>query len=138
MQHKKSFLFFLLIATCFCFILAAKPHYTCQTNEWLAPKSADLVKNPLISDLSATAEGKKIFKQMCAICHGNTGKGDGIAGISLNPRPTNLSLAKIQSQSDGALFWKMTEGRAPMASYKEALSEQQRWKLVNYIRTLKK
>ncbi|PCJ24785.1 MAG: cytochrome c class I [Flavobacteriales bacterium] len=105
---------------------------------WIAPKSASIVKNPLKGKASATAEGKKLFTQMCAICHGKKGKGDGMAGMSLNPRPTNFAKEGVQSQTDGAIFWKITEGRAPMASYKAALTTNQRWQLVNYIRTLKK
>ena len=106
--------------------------------KWEAPASTDNLKNPYADNAEATAAGKKLYKQMCAICHGNKGKGDGIAGMGLTPRPADFSLAEIQEQSDGALYWKMTEGRAPMASYKDALKEEQRWQLVNYLRTLKK
>jgi len=75
---------------------------------------------------------------MCVICHGAKGKGDGIAGVSLNPKPGNFTIERIQSQTDGAIFWKLTNGKAPMAAYKEILTETQRWELVNYIRTFKK
>jgi mono/diheme cytochrome c family protein len=109
-----------------------------QNSEWKAPVSANQLKNPIKGNVSATEEGKKLYKQMCAICHGNTGKGDGMAGMSLNPRPANFTTEKVQSQTDGAIYWKLTEGRSPMASYKNILKEEQRWQLVNYIRTLKK
>lgn len=109
-----------------------------QTGEWKAPASADKLKNPLFANSAATQKGKKLYKQMCAICHGNSGKGAGMAGMSLNPRPSDFTSAKLQNQSDGAIYWKMTEGRTPMASYKDILKEEQRWQLVNYIRTLKK
>lgn len=109
-----------------------------QNREWKAPPEADKLKNPFKGNITATDEGKKIYKQMCAICHGNTGKGDGMAGMSLNPRPSNFTTEKVQSQSDGAIYWKLTEGRPPMAAYKNILKEEQRWQLVNYIRTLKK
>lgn len=114
------------------------PNLFGQTTAWVAPASADNLKNPIKNDANAILEGKKLFKQLCEICHGAKGKGDGIAGLSLKPKPANFTIAKIQQQTDGALYWKMTEGRAPMASYKEALTETQRWQLVNYIRTLKK
>jgi mono/diheme cytochrome c family protein len=42
----------------------------------------------------------------------------------------------VQQQSDGALFYKITEGRGPMPSFKTTLTEQQRWDVVNHIRTL--
>ena len=74
---------------------------------------------------------------LCVICHGAKGKGDGMGGAGLTPKPTDLTNADVQAQTDGALFWKLTEGRPPMASYKTALPEKKRWELINYIRTLK-
>jgi mono/diheme cytochrome c family protein len=105
---------------------------------WVAPKSADAIKNPLKGSSSATAEGKKLYSQMCAICHGNKGKGDGIGATALNPKPANYSKEVVQGQSDGAIYWKLSTGRTPMASYKEILTPIKRWQLVNYIRTFKK
>ena len=105
--------------------------------KWIAPKSSEQLGNPLKDDKEATKAGKKPFQQLCAICHGTYGKGDGLAGAALNPKPTDLTLPEIQKQSDGALYWKITEGRSPMAGYKDALTETNRWQLVNYMRTLK-
>ena len=106
-----------------------------QTN-WVAPAGADSYKNPYLGNSGAIAAGKTLFQQLCAICHGNKGKGDGMAGMSLKPRPANLASKRVQAQTDGAIYWKLTEGNPPMASYNEALTEQQRWQLVNYIRQL--
>lgn len=103
---------------------------------WKAPSSANNLKNPYAGNANATAAGKALFNQFCAICHGNRGKGDGLAGMTLKPRPANFTKNAVQLQTDGAIFWKITEGRAPMASYKSVLTEQQRWQLVNYIRQL--
>jgi hypothetical protein len=66
------------------------------------------------------------------------GKGDGMGGAGLTPKPSNLTSDAVQSQTDGAIFWKITEGRTPMASYKASIPEKKRWQLVNYMRTLKK
>ncbi len=106
--------------------------------EWKAPAWADTLKNPFANDAKAIEAGQKIYAQLCAICHGNTGKGDGVAGMALNPRPANLTSDKVQSQSDGAIYWKITTGRPPMASYQASLTDEQRWQLVNYIRSLGK
>ncbi len=105
---------------------------------WVAPAEADQLKNPLAGNEDATKKGKKLYAQMCSICHGDKGKGDGIAGAALKPTPANFTSEKVQDESDGAIFWKMSEGRTPMAAYKGSLKEEQRWQLVNYIRTLKK
>ena len=107
-----------------------------KTGAWAAPKSQDALQNPLKDDPAAVLEGKKIFTATCAICHGETGKGNGAASVALDPRPANFLSINVRNESDGAIFWKMTQGRPPMASYKTLLTETQRWQLVEYIRKL--
>lgn len=106
-------------------------------DKWIAPASADKIVNPLKNDANAGESGKKIYKVLCVVCHGTKGKGDGVGGAGLTPKPTNLTTAEFQSQTDGAIFWKMDEGRPPMASYKTIIPEKNRWEIINYIRTLK-
>ncbi len=111
------------------------------TVSWIAPAEANALVNPLKGDFYATQDGKKTFNQMCVICHGEKGKGDGFAGATLTPRPANLAdggICKEASckETDGAIFWKLTTGKSPMASYKTILSDEKRWQLVNYIRQL--
>jgi len=125
-----SIVFLLFIGTCTNEMMAQ--------STWKAPKSADDKVNPLSGDAAAAKKGKKVYTQMCTICHGAKGKGDGVAGASLSPKPANFTSAAIQAESDGAIFWKLTEGKAPMAGYKDMLTDTQRWELVNYIRTFKK
>ncbi|MDG2431130.1 cytochrome c [Flavobacterium sp.] len=108
-----------------------------QQKKWVAPATADKIVNPLKDDGNAAASGKKLYTAMCFVCHGPKGKGDGVAGAGLTPKPTNLTSVEVQSQSDGAIFWKIAEGRAPMASYKNSIPEKKRWEIINYIRTLK-
>jgi mono/diheme cytochrome c family protein len=108
----------------------------CQASDWIAPKSADALKNPFKGDAQAAEQGKMFFTTICFVCHGNQGKGDGINAASLERKPANLTSRAVQRQSDGALFWKISEGNPPMLSFKDALSEEQRWQVVNYIREL--
>jgi len=105
---------------------------------WKSPKSADEIKNPLNGDSKSIKEGKKLFNQLCAICHGSKGKGDGVASAGLNPKPTSFKSETFSKQTDGAIFWKITNGNAPMASYDKPLTKTQRWQIINYIRTFKK
>lgn len=109
-----------------------------QNSKWTAPKDADNLKNPVPSSTQAIEEGKTLYTTYCVACHGEKGKGDGVAAAGLNVKPADHSSATIQNQTDGALFWEMTEGHNPMPSYKQAFNETQRWELVNYIRTLAK
>ena len=56
------------------------PSSIAVSGEWKAPPEADKLKNPYKENVEATAEGKKIYTQYCAVCHGDKGKGDGMAG----------------------------------------------------------
>ena len=107
-----------------------------KTTNWEAPASANEVKNPYKNDASVLPEGKKLYLSMCSVCHGETGKGNGDASVTLSPHPANFLSINVENESDGAIFWKLTEGKPPMASYKTLLTEDQRWKLVTYIRNL--
>ena len=104
--------------------------------EWKAPARAAAKKNPAAADAASIGRGKTVYTAECASCHGNSGKGDGSAAKDLVKTPGDMT--KLGSQSDGALFWKITEGKKPMASFATKLSEQQRWDVINYMRTLKK
>ena len=73
------------------------------------------------------------------LCHGEKGMGDGTRRKTIKVKPANFTDPKLMSvETDGSLFWKMTEGRGPMPSWKDDLSEKERWQLVNYIRKLGK
>lgn len=109
-----------------------------QTVPWVAPSSADALKNPFANNEDATKKGKKLYNQFCSICHGDKGKGDGIAGVALTPKPGNFTTDKVQSQTDGAIFWKIRTGNPPMAPYKDIIKDDEIWALINYIRTFSK
>lgn len=109
-----------------------------QHTPWVTPKASLDLKNPVPVDNAALAEGKQLYTTNCSPCHGVKGKGDGPAASALNPKPADHTSATVQSQTDGSLFWKLSEGRNPMPGYKKILTDKQRWELVNYIRTLSK
>lgn len=109
-----------------------------QMAKFVAPASADAVVNPLKGNAAATAEGKKLYTANCIVCHGEKGQGDGVAAAGLAKSPADHSSAAVQKQTDGAIFWKLSEGNTPMPAYKAVYNETQRWQLVNYIRTLSK
>ena len=104
-------------------------------DEWKAPTRAAKKKNPVPADEKSIAVGKEVYIHQCLSCHGPTGRGDGPASKDLNPKPHNLGAANVAEQSDGALFWKITEGKKPMPSFEKLISEDERWHVINYIRT---
>jgi mono/diheme cytochrome c family protein len=106
--------------------------------KWTAPASADAVKNPVAPDPSSIEAGKKTYKKECFSCHGKGGEGNGPQAKDLETPPGNLRLPETQKQTDGAMFWKISEGKKPMPTLKAKLSEAERWNVVNYVRTLKK
>ena len=109
-----------------------------QSKPWPVPRDALTVKNPMATQASSILTGKALYTTYCSPCHGDKGKGDGIASAALSSKPADHTSASIQAETDGSLFYKISEGRTPMPQYKSALNETQRWELVNYIRTLAK
>jgi mono/diheme cytochrome c family protein len=104
-----------------------------------APQPGDDLRNPSIDKRSSALDGKELFVQHCASCHGSEGLGNGPAGASVIPKPDNLTSDEIHKQSDGALFLGISNGaHGVMISWKFILSDTQRWHLVDYIRELRK
>lgn len=102
---------------------------------WAAPASEKAKKNPLASDQKAVEQGAKVAKINCVSCHGDKGKGNGPAAVALNPKPADWTSKRVQDEADGEIFWKITNGRGPMPSWRH-LPENDRWAVVRYIRTL--
>jgi mono/diheme cytochrome c family protein len=127
-----------------CALLASSPFVgriaaADDDKPWVAPEAARQVKNPVPVNPESLAAGAQLFHENCAPCHGDTGKGDGDTGKILKKKPANFTDAKLMSEeTDGSLFWKMSEGRGPMPSWKDELSDKERWQLVNFIRKLTK
>jgi mono/diheme cytochrome c family protein len=104
--------------------------------EWKAPPETKKMKNPEKGSAAVEA-GKKLAETNCVTCHGPQGKGNGPAAAALPTKPADWTSAKVKSETDGELFWKISNGRGPMPPWKH-LSEKERWDLVAYIRSLQK
>lgn len=105
--------------------------------KWTAPPEAKKLRNPVASTADNLNAARAIFMDKCASCHGDKGLGDGPEAAMYDVQPSNLADAHMMSEmTDGEIFWKIGEGNKPMPSFKKQLSDEQRWQLVNYIRTL--
>ncbi|MEO7529923.1 MAG: cytochrome c [Sediminibacterium sp.] len=106
---------------------------------WAVPDKFEKMSSPVKSDPSSLKEGKELWVKHCQSCHGKAGLGDGSKAGQLKTEPGDFSVAAFQKQSNGALFYKISEGRVDMASFKKKVEgDEDIWNLVNYIRTLKK
>lgn len=103
---------------------------------WPVPEEAKKLKNPIAANPASLAAGKALFMNDCAQCHGEQGKGDGSEAMMYDPQPADLTDAHMMSgMTDGEIFWKISEGRKPMPSFKKRFSDEQRWQLVNFVRS---
>lgn len=101
------------------------------------PDEAAEVPNPISASDESVATGGELFATHCALCHGDTGEGDGPAASDLAEPPANLHEDHVQGLTDGALFYIISNGIAdsPMPPWEALLDEDQRWHVVNFLRT---
>ncbi len=109
-----------------------------QNKPWPVPEKNSKMVNPVKSDAASLATGKALYNQHCKSCHGTKGKGDGTKAATLDTESGDFTKASFQSQSDGSLFYKTSEGRKDMPSFKKKIpDENDMWAVVNYMRTFK-
>jgi mono/diheme cytochrome c family protein len=98
---------------------------------WTAPEKDAERKNPLASKPELAAGGQRVFNRTCASCHGD-------AEHRATSKAPDLASEAVQAQSDGAIFWKITNGntKKAMPSW-GSIPEPQRWQLVLYVRSLR-
>lgn len=104
--------------------------------KWDVPAAQKAKNSYVVFDAGATKEGESIYKKNCASCHGDPGKGNSMK--TLTPPPPDLSGDKTKSLTDGELFYILNTGRGVMPSFKNTLSETDRWKVIAYIRSFHK
>jgi hypothetical protein len=98
--------------------------------------------NPFAGEADAITMGKEIYEDKCLECHGPEGAGDGTRAVNLNPKPADLGDSMVMAdRSDGYLFWRVSKGglmepfNSGMRAFEMALTEEERWQVISYIRT---
>lgn len=91
-----------------------------------------------VNSSAAANAGRGIFQQNCATCHGTHGLGNGPNAISLAKKPANFSRPFYKDYDDVTFFWRITEGvpGTRMPQWGKLLTEEQRWYLVAFLKTL--
>jgi len=102
------------------------------------PIETENLKNPLLSNSQVISEGQQVYLQSCAICHGTDGHGQTTLGQGMYPPVMDLTSPHVQHWNDAQMFWIIQNGvrMTGMASWKSAISSEDTWKLVIFIRHL--
>ncbi len=103
------------------------------------PQEAERAGRELVSPLEATpanlARGKQVFENVCAVCHGPGGQGDGPI-IGRFPNPPSLTAARAKGYPDGRIVHVISRGQGIMPAHAAQVLIEDRWRLVLYLRTL--
>ncbi len=102
-------------------------------------EQATTLVNPIPPNADSVAAGKVLYEVNCMPCHGQSGAGDGPVGITLNPPPADLTQHTLPGvHPDGRLYNWITDGLpgSVMSAFKDQITDEERWHVVNYIRTL--
>lgn len=106
---------------------------------WSVPENAKKVKSSVKNNAENLNIGKGVYAKHCKSCHGKSGEGDGTKAAELKTFPGDFTSDAFKAQSEAEIFYKTSEGRDDMPSFKKKIeSEEDIWAVVLYISTLKK
>ena len=127
-------LLFIALLVLICAVVA---YWLAQENQpWLVPEEYKGLKNPLPASPSNLNAAREIYFDQCVQCHGERGRGDGPQAKSNYPLPADLTDPKLlRNVTDGEIFYQISQGRRPMPSFKNRLTQDQRWQLVLLVRS---
>ena len=139
MKNKILITIVFALAGLFMFSMVSGFKSSDAKDPWVVPDVAKNKRNPVASDAQTIATGKALYSIHCKSCHGTKGLGDGPKAAQLKTEAGDFSKAGFQAQTDGSLFYKTSEGRVDMPGFKKKIpDEDDRWSVVNFMRTLKK
>ncbi len=101
------------------------------------PEEAVALPNPIDPTDESILMGAGLYAANCALCHGETGEGDGPLAEGLEQSPSDLHEGHVQENTDGALFYIISHGKSEtaMPPWEDVLTEEERWQVVNFLRT---
>ena len=112
------------------------PAPTTEEGMFEAKEAAVSLTNPITASTESIQIGANLYEVNCRVCHGAGGRGDGSVGLKFATKaPVNLNEAYTQDQADGQIFFTLTRGRGLMPLYRDALSHEERWHVINYVKT---
>lgn len=133
-MSKSKFVF--ILAGLALFFVSFRGNVRTVQQPWVAPEWTDTLYNPYHIEPLTLPQAQEVYNLYCVSCHGNQGRGYPLEHT--NQEVPDFKDERVKQQSDGALYWKIREGRGIMRGFKTKLSDEQHWQLVEYIRDLSK
>lgn len=99
------------------------------------PAEAKNKTAPFLFTPETVKSGEQIYQTNCKSCHGDPGKGN---YAKLVPIPKDPATAEYQKNTDGDMFYILSNGRGLMPNFSNILNEEQRWQVISFIRSLNK
>ncbi len=110
--------------------------FTLPQDAWVVPEKYKNMKNEFAGE-DEDGIGEELYDQHCKSCHGKEGFGDGTKARELETELRDLTSDEVQSQTDGELYYKSIIGRDEMPNFEKKISdEEERWMVINYLRSL--
>ena len=126
-----------LVFACFLIFAFASPQDQKTGDPWEISAKYKKMENPSADDASLVKIGKMLFAKHCKSCHGSEGFGDGSKSAQLETYPGDFTSEDFKAQPDGVIYYKAFIGRDEMPNFEKKITDDEdRWAIVNYIRTL--
>jgi mono/diheme cytochrome c family protein len=110
--------------------------FTAPQDEWVVPAKYKSMENKYAGE-DTDGIGEDLFNQHCRSCHGKEGFGDGTKAKELETELRDMTSKEVQAQTDGELYYKAIIGRDEMPNFEKKIrGEEDRWMVINYIRSL--
>jgi len=120
----------------------SRPFYYGDTEEERQRAMAEITKSAIPVTEENTAKGKHLYTIYCAICHGEKGDGEGFLvredGGVYPAMPANFLSDDLKNSSDGRYYYAIMKGRNMMEPFNDKLDFEERWQVIQYIRSLQK
>ena len=107
--------------------------------EFKIPPEEAKRENPNKPTPASIAQGKHLYSSQCAMCHGANGDGKGDLAVEIKLKIRDYrDPAALKDMTDGELYYILNKGKGQMPDQGDRLTAEQRWNLINYIRSLAK
>ena len=104
---------------------------------WVIPANYKSMANPQKGKADPDKVGQMLYTKHCKSCHGGSGLGDGPKASTQETKINSFKDAKFQAQTDGQIYFESFMDREMKSFEKKIPAAEDRWAVVNYLRTLK-